>query len=86
MKKVQHEKSATWKNCNKKKVQHGKSAPLKKCNMKKLQYEKVQHEKVQHGKSRDVARTPQTSKNESFATIVNDIVNDIDKALRLRFL
>ena len=52
------------------KVQHGKSATRKKCNMKK-----VQHGKSATRKKRGVATTPQTSKMESFATIVKGNVN-----------
>ena len=37
MKKVQHEKSATWKKCNMEKVQHGKSATWKKYSMEKVE-------------------------------------------------
>ena len=32
-------------------------------------------EKLQHGNSRDVVRTPRTSKMESFATILNGFAN-----------
>ena len=48
MKKVQHEKYATWNKCNMEEVQHGKNATWKKSNM----------EKVKHENSRGVARTP----------------------------
>ena len=44
MKIVQHEKSATWNECNTKKVQHEKSVTREKCNIKKGNHEKVQHE------------------------------------------
>ena len=48
-----------------KKVRHEKSATWKKYNM----------EKRQHGNSKSVARPPQTSKIESFATMFNGLVN-----------
>ena len=35
MKRMQYEKSATWKECNVKKVQHGKRGTRKECSMKK---------------------------------------------------
>ena len=42
---------------------------------------------VQHGNSRDVARTPQTSKMEGFAAVFNGFVNYYCcKALHLRCL
>ena len=92
MKKVQYEKSATWKSatwkkCNMKKVQRGKSATWKECSMEKVQHEKnVTMEKMQRGNSRRVARTQQISKTESFATIFNGFVNYFCKVLHLRCL
>ena len=55
-----------------------KNATWKKCNMKRVQNEKGVREKekkVRDENSRRVARTPQTSKMESFAIIFNGFDN-----------
>ena len=67
---VQHEKSATWKDCHMKKcstdkVKHEMSATQKKCEMKRVQHETTR-EKVQHEKSSIVKYVKKVHKNSTW--------------------